>query len=90
MDRVELLIGKADGDLIAAKNVLAHPDSYPETIAFHLQQAMEKLLKALLVHSGLDVPRTHDLNYLIDILIERYPKIEKFYDLSEKLVPHAK
>jgi HEPN domain-containing protein len=32
--------------------------------AFHAQQAVEKLLKALLAELGLDYPKTHDLNRL--------------------------
>lgn len=32
--------------------------------AFHAQQAIEKLLKALLAELGLDYPKTHDLNRL--------------------------
>lgn len=36
--------------------------------AFHAQQAVEKLLKALLAELGIDYPKTHDLNRLRDQL----------------------
>jgi HEPN domain-containing protein len=58
MDRAKQLVNKAEIDLIAAKNLLQHNDSYPESIAFHLQQAMEKSLKAMLAFCNSEIPRT--------------------------------
>jgi HEPN domain-containing protein len=42
--------------------------------AFHLQQAAEKLLKALLILAGEPFRRTHDLDYLVDRLVPLYPQ----------------
>jgi HEPN domain-containing protein len=39
-----------------------------EARCFHLQQAAERSLKAVLVHSGMDVPKTHNLRLLLDML----------------------
>ena len=39
-------------------------------LCFHAQQAAEKSLKALYVALGQDVPRTHDLAFLMDSLSE--------------------
>lgn len=39
-----------------------------ETLCFHLQQAAEKSVKAVLVHRGIDFPRTHNLRTLLDLL----------------------
>jgi HEPN domain-containing protein len=38
-------------------------------VCFHSQQAVEKYFKALLHEMGLTVPRTHDLENLIDLLL---------------------
>ena len=38
-------------------------------ICFHCQQSAEKYLKALLQESGARVPRTHDLEALLDLTI---------------------
>ncbi len=38
---------------------------YPQ-ICFQCQQSSEKALKGLLVFSGIEPPRTHDLSYLLD------------------------
>jgi len=39
-----------------------------EHLCFHAQQAAEKALKAVLVHHGIRVPRSHDMAYLMSIL----------------------
>lgn len=48
-------------DLFAGKS-----DIYAESIAFHLQQCVEKLLKAMLVKHRQPVPKTHDLETLAE------------------------
>ena len=35
-----------------------------DAVCFHAQQCVEKLMKALLIHLGLDPPRTHNLMLL--------------------------
>jgi HEPN domain-containing protein len=35
-------------------------------VGFHAQQAVEKFVKAVLTVRGIDVPRTHDLRFLLD------------------------
>jgi HEPN domain-containing protein/predicted nucleotidyltransferase len=42
-----------------------------DAACFHCQQAAEKYLKALLQECGLAVPRTHDLEDLLDLLLRR-------------------
>jgi HEPN domain-containing protein len=38
------------------------------TVCFHAQQCIEKYIKALLVHRGIDFPKTHDLGRLVRFL----------------------
>lgn len=42
--------------------------AYPDLICYHCQQAAEKYLKALLLHYGQPVKRTHDLEELLDLI----------------------
>jgi len=42
-----------------------------ETTLFHLQQAIEKALKAYLVWRAVNFPHTHDLEMLIDLAKEQ-------------------
>jgi HEPN domain-containing protein len=61
-------VGKADEDLRAAERLLSLDDSLAAVACFHAQQAVEKLLKALLVLVDEPFPRTHDLLQLLQRL----------------------
>ena len=59
---------KADHDLGSAKIIFLHIPDYFDTIAFHCQQAVEKYIKAILIHKGIEFQRSHDLIYLLELL----------------------
>ena len=82
-DRPRELLALAEKDYQAAL-ILAHADD-PQTDAagFHLQQAVEKSLKAWLALKGIDYPRTHDLNPLLGLLEDQDENIEPFWSLLE-------
>ena len=82
-DRPHDLLALAEKDYQAAL-ILAHADD-PQTDAagFHLQQAVEKSLKAWLALKGIDYPRTHDLNPLLGLLEDQDESIEPFWTLLE-------
>jgi HEPN domain-containing protein len=61
-------IAKAEEDIAAAERLLALDDSLAAVACFHSQQAVEKLIKALLVLSGVPFARTHDLIQLFQLL----------------------
>jgi len=67
-DIVNTWIGKADHDLGSAKLIFLHIPDYFDTIAFHCQQAVEKYIKASLIHMGIEFQRSHDLPYLLEML----------------------
>ena len=45
-----------------------------ESLCFHAQQAAEKSIKAVLVSKGIDFPRTHSIEALIDLLPPEMPR----------------
>ena len=53
---------------LALAQVARPDDTLLEALCFHAQQAAEKALKALLVQEGLDIPRTHSIRALLDLL----------------------
>ena len=72
-------IEKAENDLKNAAHTLEMGENCPtDTVCFHVQQTVEKYLKALLVSKGIDFPKTHDIEDLIALLPE-----ELHPDLSE-------
>jgi len=75
---VNTWIEKADHDLGSAKLIFQHIPGYFDSIAFHCQQAVEKYIKAALIHKGIEFQRSHDLPYLLEILsrkVEIKPEI---------------
>ncbi|HUS80258.1 MAG TPA: HEPN domain-containing protein [Armatimonadota bacterium] len=59
MENADILLGGA-------------PSSYTH-VAVLCQQAVEKLIKAVLVYHQIEVPRSHDLGRLLSLLVRREP-----------------
>ncbi len=84
-------IQRAESNLARARLGRQSEDILYEDICFDAQQAAEKALKGLLVHSGLDVPRTHSVGYLLSIIKESSgmpvpPQVEQAALLSDYAV----
>lgn len=67
-EQAERLRRKAAADEEAMSILMGVSSPPDEVIGFHAQQAVEKLLKALLSHRRVAFRRTHDLTELIDLL----------------------
>jgi HEPN domain-containing protein/predicted nucleotidyltransferase len=52
--------------------------------AYHLQQVIEKILKAFLLKQGWALERTHDLKKLLDEAIKHKPELETFRPLCKR------
>jgi len=82
-DGAQELVALAERDYQAAL-ILAHAENPQKDAAgFHLQQSVEKSLKAWLVLKRIDYPRTHDLNALLGLLEDHGADIEAFWSLLE-------
>jgi HEPN domain-containing protein len=57
---------KASIDMTAAECLMTDDAILASAVAFHCQQAAEKLLKAYLTAVGIEFPKTHDLKDLLD------------------------
>jgi HEPN domain-containing protein len=60
----------ADDDAAAFRGLLKLPEVKFRLACFHAQQAIEKLLKAVLILSGVEFQRTHDLHTLATLLLQ--------------------
>jgi HEPN domain-containing protein len=87
-DSVQNLLQRARFDEQSADILLAHGG--PESIiGFLCQQAIEKMLKAVLVSKGVHVPKTHDIVYLKQLLQDAGAELpQEFADL-DLLAPFA-
>jgi len=82
-DRPRELLALAENDYQAALILARADDPQTDAAGFHLQQAVEKALKAWLTLKGIDYPKTHDLNPLLGLLEDQGQKIEPFWSLLE-------
>jgi HEPN domain-containing protein len=72
-------LAKADADYVTAKRELRarHLPNY-DAACFHAQQCVEKLVKAMMIHWGVVPPRSHDLGYLLGLILPQMPDWEIF------------
>jgi len=61
--QAEQWLHAAETDLLAAKEII-HNHLLTSVTAFHVQQCIEKALKALIANSGKTIPHIHDLRRL--------------------------
>lgn len=66
------LLRKAQSDLNAARALADDPDQGDDVIGFHVQQTVEKSVKAVLASLDVDYPRTHDIDYLVRQLAKHH------------------
>ena len=58
-------------------------------ISFHAQQCAEKYLKALLISRNIEPPRTHSLETLLDLIVDKIPELEQCRDMLTDLTPYS-
>lgn len=68
LEAADALLGAAAENEAVVRELLDNPRIGDPAIGFHAQQAVEKLLKAVLASRGVDYPFTHDLARLFDQL----------------------
>lgn len=66
----EILLKKAETDLQGAEVLYKSDNEFldVEIVFFHLQQSIEKFLKAVLSYRGIHYTKTHDLEQLLKLL----------------------
>ncbi|HUB98832.1 MAG TPA: HEPN domain-containing protein [Solirubrobacterales bacterium] len=82
-----LLLRKAREDFSAAQVLAATENQADHVIGFHLQQTVEKALKSVLAVRGIEIPRSHDLGYLIERLEEAEDELPRAVLDADWLTP---
>ena len=70
---VEAYLEKAARDLRTAERMSEEPGDFRDVVCFHAQQCAEKSVKAVLIATGTEPPRTHDLERLLESLPSGVP-----------------
>jgi HEPN domain-containing protein len=68
-------IKKAEIDRVVAVQSSQSAIPLHDAVCFHAQQCAEKYLKALLEELGLPIPKTHDLDHLLNALRPHHPTL---------------
>ena len=83
-------IAKAEADFhIAQREYRARQRPNFDAACFFSQQCIEKYLKARILEAGFEVPRTHDLPVLLDVVLPVEPLWESARPRLETLTSYA-
>ena len=83
-------VEKAENDLKIGKDELKTEEPVTDMICFHMQQCVEKYLKAYLVLKKQVFRKTHDLSELIEVCKKIDKNFEQLYQLkTHKLTRYA-
>jgi HEPN domain-containing protein len=80
---------KAESDWITIEILLDSDRCPSDTVCFHCQQFVEKLLKGLLTLHNIEAPRTHDLRRLIELSESYVPQLSSLKDHADILTEHS-
>lgn len=64
-------------------------EAYWEDLCFDAQQAVEKAIKAILTHRGVQFPKIHDIGELLSLLDQSGEKIPKGFWRADDLTQYA-
>jgi HEPN domain-containing protein len=84
-----MLLQRAVADQLAAERLLADAGVDDEIIGFHCQQAVEKFLKAWLAQLGVNYPKTHNLQTLLELLELEGQRLPPELSAIDLLTPYA-
>lgn len=82
-------VGKAEDDWQGAQQLAAKRPPLRDLACFHCQQAAEKYLKALLQEKGVPVPKIHELESLLDLLLPHNATLAPLRRILQSLTQYA-
>jgi HEPN domain-containing protein len=88
-EAIKQWLAKAESDWTTIEILMASARCPAETVCFHCQQYVEKLLKAFLTLEGIEAPKTHDLRRLIQLASPSEPKLMELTEESDALTVHG-
>jgi HEPN domain-containing protein len=83
-------VGKAEEDFLAASALsLRRKKPLWNIVCFHVQQTVEKYLKARMEEAGLSIPKTHDLLHLLNLITPVEPLWSSYHAAFSLLASYA-
>jgi HEPN domain-containing protein len=84
-----MLLRRANGDLYVCRALHDDPEIGDGPIGLHAQQAVERALKIALVLTDVELPRTHDLEFLARLVREAGVDTPSVFENIDWLSPRA-
>ena len=88
-EAVEDWIRKAESDWTTVEILVASDRCPPESVCFHCQQHVEKLLKAILTAHRIETPKTHDIRRLAQLAEPYATELATLLDTADILTSQA-
>jgi HEPN domain-containing protein len=82
-------VRKAEADFAATQQLADAVPPVNDPLCFHCQQTAEKYLKALLHEQGIAIPKTHDLDVLLNLLLPHQPAMASLRRMLNILTQYA-
>jgi HEPN domain-containing protein len=82
-------VAKAEADWRGAARLARGSERLHDLVCFHCQQSAEKYLKALLEELGQTIPKTHDLERLVDLLLPQHADLRRHQRILRPLTEFA-
>ena len=89
IDRARRLLVLAERDIISFRALSSHPEVDISATGFFAQQVVEKCLKAIAEYHGIVFRRTHDVDELVDLLLQHHVAMPFPSDQFSVLNPFA-
>ena len=89
VEYAEVLLRRANGDLYVCSALSDDGEVDDGVLGFHAQQAVEKALKVALVLADVELPRTHDLEFIAKLVRDVALDLPASLSGTEWLTPWA-
>ena len=82
-------LAKAESDWRTVTLLSGHEDCPRDSVCFHCQQYVEKLLKSVLTLHATEAPKTHDLKRLVELALPMVPALLGLLETADMLTDYA-
>lgn len=89
MKEYEGLLMLAKQELVLVRKIINDEEIRKELVLFHIQQVVEKSIKAILSAKGIIFPRTHDIEDLIELSQAENIQLPDYVEKFPELTPYA-
>lgn len=88
-DYAVLLLHKAKQDALLFDKLIDDHEVSDEILGFHIEQAIEKSLKCILIFNTISFRKTHDIRELLDLINDNNIQLPETFNTIDEWTPYA-